>query len=196
MAQGNIRALMGVGTLLGSIVLGAAVVQAPAQVTLSTFPPLDPDRVECTAFRPASYKLCYKTANEFYQLTELIFAQFEANDFTNAEQETLPTTPIVLPDGTVVHGLEEFGMIAAAFVGSNNFTFGPISNTFRYRPLDPNTIVAYGIVNFTIEDHEHGTVRVLSNVQTELFRRNHKMPRGWEQVYEQHAYTQPLLGHQ
>jgi len=31
-------------------------------------------------------------------------------------------------------------------------------------------------------------------VQTELFRRTPQMPRGWEQVYEQLAYTQPLLG--
>lgn len=142
MTKGNIRALVGVGTLLGSIVLGATVVQAPAHVPPSNVPPIDPARVECTAFRPASPRLCYKTANDLFQLFELIFAQLEAGDFANAEQETLPTTPIVLPDGTVVHGLEEFGTIAAAFVGSNDFTFGPISNTFRYRPLDPNTVVA------------------------------------------------------
>jgi hypothetical protein len=150
--------------------------------------------VECTAFRPANDEICYQTANDFYQLGELILAQLEADDLANAEQETLPTTPIVLPDGTVVHGLEEFGTVAAAFSGSNDFTFGPISNTFRYRPLNPSTVVAYGIVEFTIEDHEHGTSYVLSNVQTELFRRNPQMPRGWEQVYEQLGYTQPLLG--
>jgi hypothetical protein len=56
--------------------------------------------------------------------------------------------------------------------------------------------VAFGMLNFTIEDHQHQETRILSNVQTELFRRNHQMPRGWEQVYEQHAYTQPLLGDQ
>jgi hypothetical protein len=196
MAKGTLKALMRVGTLLGSIVLGAAVVQAPAQVTPSTFPPLDPAQVECTAFQPASYKLCYTTANDLHQLFELIVDQLEADDLANAEQETLPTTPIVLPDGTVVHGLEEFGAIAADFVGSNDFTFGPISFTFRYRPLDPNTVVAFGIIDFTIEDHEHGTIRVLSIVQTQLFRRNQQMPRGWEQVYEQHAYRQSLLGQQ
>jgi hypothetical protein len=196
MAKGTLKALMRVGTLLGSIVLGAAVVQAPAQVTPSTFPPLDPAQVECTAFQSASYKLCYTTANDLHQLFELIVDQLEADDLANAEQETLPTTPIVLPDGTVVHGLEEFGAIAADFVGSNDFTFGPISFTFRYRPLDPNTVVAFGIIDFTIEDHEHGTIRVLSIVQTQLFRRNQQMPRGWEQVYEQHAYRQSLLGQQ
>jgi len=54
--------------------------------------------------------------------------------------------------------------------------------------------VAYGIITFTIEDHEHGTIRVISSVETELFRRNPHMPRGWELVYEQLSYTQPLLG--
>jgi hypothetical protein len=58
MAKGIVRALIGVGILLGSIVLGAAAVQAPARVTPSPFPPLDPARVECTAFRPASHALC------------------------------------------------------------------------------------------------------------------------------------------
>jgi hypothetical protein len=196
MAKGNIRALMGVGTLLGSIVLGAAVVQAPAQATPSTFPPLDPAQVECTAFQPASDELCYNTANDLHQLFELVIDQLEADDVANAIQETLPTTPQVFPDGTVVYGFEGFASIAADWAGSNDFTFGPISFTFRYRPLDPNTVVAYGIIDFTIEDHEHGTIRVLSSVQTELFRRNHQLPRGWEQVYEQLAYTQPLLGQQ
>jgi hypothetical protein len=95
----------------------------------------------------------------------------------DAEQAILPTTPIVFPDGTVGHGLEELGTIVADFIGSNNFTLGPISKTFQYRPLDLNTVAVYGIVNFTIEDHAHRTTRILSNVQTELFRRNYRMPR-------------------
>ena len=191
MAKGNLRILVGVGTLLGSIVLSAAVDRADVA---NYVPPVDPARVECTAFRPVSPRLCYKTANDLHQLFALILDQLEDDDLANAEQETLPTTPIMLPDGTVVHGLEEFGKFAAAFIGSNDFTFGPISITFRYRPLDPNTVVAFGILTFTIEDHEHKTIRDLSNVQTELFRRNPRLPRGWEQVYEQLAYTQPLLG--
>jgi hypothetical protein len=126
----------------------------------------------------------------------LILKQFADDDLENAEQETLPTTPIMLPDGTVVRGLEEFGRFAAAFIGSNNFTFGEIEIDFQYRPLNPSIVVAFGMLNFTIEDHQHQETRILSNGQTELFRRNHQMPRGWEQVYEQHAYTQPLLGDQ
>jgi hypothetical protein len=193
MTKGNIRVLAGVGTLLGSIVLGAAVDRADVS---NYVPPVDPARVECTAFRPASPRLCYKTANDLHQLFALILDQLEADDVANAIQETLPTTPQVFPDGTVVYGVEGFGTIAAAWTGSNDFTFGPISDTFRYRPLDPNTVVAYGIISFTIEDHEHRTTRIISSVQTELFRRNHRLPRGWEQVYEQLAYTQPLIGTQ
>jgi hypothetical protein len=183
---------MGVGTLLGGIVLGAAVVHTDD--TPSNFPPLDPARVECTAFRPANPRLCYKTAHDVYQLNELVLEQLEAGDFVHAVQETLPTTPQVFPDGTVVYGIEGALTIVPAWVGSQDFTFGPISHTFRFRPLDPNTVVAYGIIEFTIEDHEHGETRRIVSVQTELFRRNPRLPRGWEQVYEQLAYTQPLLG--
>jgi len=172
---------------------GAAVV-GTGKASPDNYPPVDPDRVECTAFRPANDRLCYKTANALHQLFELIFDQFTVGDVANAVQETLPTTPQVFPDGTVVYGVEGFASIAARWAGSNEFTFGPTSNPFRYRPLDRNTVVAYGIVEFTINDHEDGTIRVLSSVQTELFRRNPQMPRGWEQVYEQLAYTQPLLG--
>jgi hypothetical protein len=193
MANAMLSKLVGMGTLVGSILFGTALGRAGSPLP-HNYPPIDPARVECTAFRLANDVLCYQTANDFYQLNELVFDQLEADELASAEQETSPTTPIVLPDGTVVHGLEEFGTVAAAFIGSNNFTFGPISNTFRYRPLNPTTVVAYSILHFTINDHEHGTTRVLSSVQTELFRRNHQMPRGWEQVYEQLGYTQPLLG--
>jgi hypothetical protein len=62
MAKGNIRALVGVSTLLGSIIVRAAVVQA--QATPSNYLPIDPAQVECTAFRPASNELCYKIAVE------------------------------------------------------------------------------------------------------------------------------------
>ena len=78
--------------------------------------------------------------------------------------------------------------------------YGPIlrrsPNTFRYRPLDRHTVVAYGGVEFTIRDTNQGMERTIASVQTELFRRNPRMPRGWEQVAEQLAYVTPLLGEQ
>jgi hypothetical protein len=193
MVSARLGTLVGIGLPVASIIGGAAVIRAGGSSSPS-YPPIDPSRVECTAFRPVNDELCYKTANDLYQLNELILDQLEADDVVNAIQETLPTTPQVFPDGTVVYGVEGALTIVAAWAGSNDFTFGPISNTLRYRPLNPTTVVAYGIIEFTIEDHEHGTTRVMSSVQTELFRRNPQMPRGWEQVYEQLAYTQPLLG--
>lgn len=171
---------------------GLGIVVASPSPT--SYPAVDSTRVECSAFRPADDALCYKTANDLHQLFELILDQMEAGDTENAIQETLPTTPQVFPDGAVVYGFEGFDSIAARWAGSNDFTFGPVSAAFRYRPLDVNTIVAYGIIKFTIEDREHGTTRVMSSVQTELFRRNPGLPRGWEQIYEQLSYTQPLLG--
>jgi hypothetical protein len=195
MAKGTMRALIGVGTLLGSIVLGVAAVQAPARVTPSTFPPLDPAQVECTAFRPASYELCYKTANDLHQLIELVLAQLSANDVADAILEALPTTPQMFPDGTVVYGPAGFASIAADWAGSNDFSFISVTAPeFRYRPLDTKTVVAFGIVYFTIQDNEHGTIRTFASAQTELLRRNSDMPRGWEQIYQQLAYVQPLLG--
>ncbi len=164
-------------------------------------PPVDPSLVDCTAFRPAkhphSQQDCYDTANDFYQLNELILAQISANDLAEAEQEVLPTTPQMFPDGTVVYGPEGFVPIAADWAGSNNFTFISVTApTFRYRPLDTETVVAFGIINFTIQDNEHGTIRTIASAQTQLFRRNSDMPRGWEHIYEQLAYVQPLLGDQ
>lgn len=189
-----IRTLVGGGALLGSVLGCAPTVGANPPSPAPRYPPIDPSRVECSAFRPADEKLCYRTANDLYQLFELIFDQSEANDIANALQEALPTTPQLFPDGTVVYGVEGFGKVAADWTGSKDFRFGEITNTFRYRPLDVDTVVVYGIVNFTIEDREHGTRRVLSSAQTELFRRNREMARGWEHVYEQLAYTQPLWG--
>src|SRR5262249_34070612 len=154
------RIVIGMRTLLGSLVFGAAVVQAPAQVTPSTFPPLDPAQVECTAFRPASSQLCYKTAHDLHQLFELVVEQIEADDVPTAIQETLPTTPLLFPEGTVVYGFEGFASIAARWAAASALTFGPVSYTFRYRPLNRTTVVAYGIITFTIEDHEHNTTRV------------------------------------
>lgn len=162
MANATIRTLVGVGTLVGSLILGAAVVRA-GRSSPHTYPPVDPARVECTAFRPANDRLCYKTANDLHQLFELILDQFAVGDVANAIQETLPTTPQMFPDGTVVYGVEGFGTIAARWAASNNFTVGPTSATFRYRPLNRTTVVAYGPITFTIEDHEHGTTRFIDS---------------------------------
>jgi hypothetical protein len=193
MAQGTMRALVGVGTLLGSLILGVAVVHTNGK-GLDYVPPLDPRRVDCTAFNAGSYQSCYKTANDFYQLNELILDQLEAGNFAEAIQETLSTTPQMFPDGRIVYGVDGATAIVSTVFGSHDFSFGPISNNFRYRPLDHKTVVAFGVITWTIIDHEHGTVRTLETAQTELFRRNKQRPRGWEQMYEQFAYVTPLLG--
>jgi hypothetical protein len=195
MRHAKLNMLVGVGllALLGTIIGGAAGVHTRG-VPPDPYPPVDPDRVECDAFRPANARLCYQTANDLHQLFELILAQFAAGDMANAEQETVPTTPQVYPDGSVVYGLKGFASIAARWAGSSDFTFLSTSAAFRYRPLNRTTVVAYSILEFTLLDHEHDTTRSISTVQTQVFRRNPQMPRGWEQVYEQLAYRQPLLG--
>jgi hypothetical protein len=197
-----VRALIGLGTLVGSIIVSANVVRTDVSSPdsyadvkgLDYIPPIDPSRVDCTAFTSGSYQSCYKAANDFYQLNELILDQLEAGNFAEALQETLPTTPQMFPDGRIVYGVEGATAIGSAVFGSTDFSFGPLSNNFRYRPLDHNTVVAFGVIAWTIIDHEHGTVRTLETAQTELFRRNKHMPRGWEQIYEQFAYVTPLLG--
>jgi hypothetical protein len=78
MAKGNIRALVEVGILLASVSLGAADVQAKKPLP-SIFPPIDPSRVDCTAFRTGNEGQCYRTANEVYQLN-LLVVQEESND--------------------------------------------------------------------------------------------------------------------
>jgi hypothetical protein len=208
MAKASIRNLVGVGALVGCIALGATVVQADPSsprydATASHYDtngksfnyvsPIDPARVECTAFS-GSFQKCYDNANDLYQLFELILDQLEAGNFEEAIGESLPTTPQMFPDGTVVYGVEGAASILSAWAGSNDFEFGPITNTFRYRPLDNKTVVAYGIITWTIIDYEHDTVQIIESAQTELFRRNPHQPRGWEQIAEQLAYVQPLLG--
>ena len=136
--------------------------------------------------------LTSKTANDFYQLNELIRDQLEAGNFAEAIQETLPTTPQMFPDGRVVYGVDGATAIVSAVFGSTDFSFGPISNNFRYRPLDHKMVVAFSVITWTIIDHEHRTVRTLETAQTELFRRNNHRPRGWEQIYEQFAYVTPV----
>ena len=195
MPHPRLRMLVSFATIVGTLLWGILVVHA-GNASPHASPPVDPARVDCTAFRPANDRLCYQTANDLHQLFEVILAQFAAGDVLNATLETLPTTPQVFPDGTVVYGVAGFGSIAARWAASNNFTFGLTTATFRYRPLNRTTVVAYGIITFTIDDHEHEITRVIDSVQTELFRRNPRMPRGWEQVYEQLAYQQDLLGDQ
>jgi hypothetical protein len=112
--------------------------------------------------------------------------------------DVLPNTPQMFPDGTVIYGVgpENFPVIAD-LVGSNDFEFVAIDDEFTARVLDEDMVVLYGRINFTILDHEQGgTLRTLHNVQTEMFRRNPQMPRGWEFVYEQIGYRTPLLGEQ
>jgi hypothetical protein len=76
MVRASIRNLVGVGTLVGCIALGATVVQADPSsprydasaasrsdenVKSSNYvPPIDPARVECTAFS-GSVQKCYDT---------------------------------------------------------------------------------------------------------------------------------------
>jgi hypothetical protein len=163
------------------------------------FPPIDPSRVDCTAFRGENEEQCYRTANEVYQLNLLVLSQLEANDFATAVQDTLPNTPQMFPDGTVIVGVvgPETFPVVAAWLGSNNFDFVSVDDAFRARVLDMDTVVLFGNIDFTILDHEHGgTVRIIHNAQTEMFRRNPQMPRGWEHVYEQIGYITPLLGDQ
>src|SRR5262245_19460571 len=126
MANARLRTLGGLGTLVfvGSIIMGAPAVRTGGAPP-DPFPPVGPDRVECAAFRPASARLSYQTANDLHQLFELILAQFAVGDVANAIQETLPTAPQVFPDGTVVYGAEGFASIAARWAGSNDFTIGP-----------------------------------------------------------------------
>lgn len=200
MVRGIIRTLASIGVFAGTITLGITDVRAKHHPPPPpSFPPIDPSLVECSAFRPAkhphSQQDCYNTANDLHQLIELFLAQLSANNVAEATQETLPTTPQMFPDGTVVYGLAGFASIAADWAGSADFSFISVTaDEFRYRPLDTETVVAFGIVNFTIQDNEHGTIRSFASAQTELLRRNSQMPRGWEQIYEQLAYVQPLLG--
>jgi hypothetical protein len=72
-----------------------------------------------------------------------------------------------------------------------------IDDACRARMLDKDMVVLYGDIDYTILDHEHErTLRTLHNTQTEMFRRNPQMPRGWELVYEQIGYMTPLFGDQ
>ena len=195
MSNGIIKTLVGSGILLANIILGIADVHAK-KPRPPIFPPIDPSRVDCTAFRTGNEEQCYETANEVFQLASLILSQFAANEVAAAEQDTLPTTPQLFPDGTVLRGIDPDVLpTIAAWIGSNNFAFVSTDDTFMYRPLDQDLVILFGGLNFTIIDYEHGgTVRTIRDAQTEMFRRNPQMPRGWELVYEQIGYITPLLG--
>ena len=197
MSNGFIRTLLGVSILLANVILATADLQAQ-EPPPPIFPPIDPSRVDCTAFRTGNEEQCYETANEVFQLASLILSQFAANEVAAAEQDTLPTTPQLFPDGTVLRGIDPDVLpTIAAWIGSNNFAFVSTDDTFMYRPLDQDLVILFGGLNFTIIDYEHGgTVRTIRDAQTEMFRRNPQMPRGWELVYEQIGYITPLLGNQ
>ena len=104
MSNGIIRTLLVAGILLANVTLGTADIHAEKPPP-PFFPPIDPSRVDCTAFRKGNEALCYKTANEVYQLNLLILSQYAANDFANAGLDVLPQTPQLLPDGTVIFGV-------------------------------------------------------------------------------------------
>jgi hypothetical protein len=103
MSNGFIRTLLGISILLANVILATADLQAQ-EPPPPMFPPIDPSRVDCTAFRGGNEEQCYEIANEVFQLGSLILSQFEANDWAAAEQDTLPTTPQLFPDGTVLVG--------------------------------------------------------------------------------------------
>ena len=195
MSNGIIKTLVGAGILLAYIILSIGDVHAK-KPRPPIFPPIDPSRVDCTAFRTGNEEQCYETANEVFQLASLILNQFATNDVAAAEQDTLPTTPQLFPDGTVIRGIDPDVLpTIAAWIGSNNFAFVSTDDTFMYRPLDKDLVILFGGLNFTIVDYEHdGMVRTIRDAQTEMFRRNPQMPRGWELVYEQIGYITPLLG--
>jgi hypothetical protein len=198
MSKGFIRTLLGVSIILANVILATADLQAK-EPPPPMFPPIDPSRVDCTAFRGENEEQCYRTANEVYQLNLLVLSEFEAGDFASAEQDVLPNTPQLFPDGTVVYGVGPENLpIYAAFFGSNNFsgvTIVSIDDEFQARVLDKDTVILFGSVIFKVADYtQNGILRTLHNAQTEMYRRNPQMPRGWELVYEQIGYITPLLG--
>lgn len=116
MTRSIFRTLASFGVLAWSITLSVTDVRAK-QSPPPSFPPIDPSLVDCTAFQPAKHphstQDCYDTAQDLHQLIELVLAQLSANDVANAILETLPTTPQMFPDGTVVYGPAGFASIAA-----------------------------------------------------------------------------------
>jgi hypothetical protein len=99
-----IGTLLGAGILVANVILGTADVHAK-KPRPPIFPPIDPSRVDCTAFRTGNEEQCYRTANEVYQLNLLILSEYEAGDFASAGQDVLPNTPQMFPDGTVIYGV-------------------------------------------------------------------------------------------
>jgi hypothetical protein len=75
MASSIIRTLLVAGILLANVTLGTVDVHAE-QSQPPLFPPIDPSRVDCTAFRTGNEAQCYKTAHEVYQLNLLILSQY------------------------------------------------------------------------------------------------------------------------
>src|SRR5262249_23743238 len=150
MANSCIRTLLG-GSILLMIVLGATADVHAKKPQPALFPPIDSSRVDCTAFRGGSTAQCYATANEVYQLASLILSQFAANDWDGAEQDPLPTTPQLFPDGTVIRGIDpEVLPTITAWLGSSNFVLVSLADAFTYRPLDRDLVILFGGLNFTL----------------------------------------------
>jgi hypothetical protein len=136
MAKGRITTLLGAGLLLIPLLIGSSDGHAKTPRP-PLFPPLDPSRVDCTAFRTGNEAQCYRTANEVYQLNLLILSQYAANDFAHAGLDVLPHTPQLFPDGTVIYGVgPENVPVIADLVGSTDFEFVAIEDAFTVRVLD------------------------------------------------------------
>ncbi len=186
------QAVIGSIAAAGALVLGCLVYAGDARARGQ--PQIDPAIVDCSTFVSNSQSLCLDMADEMFQLVQLIFEQFVAGD-PRALTETVPTTMTVFPDGSVEYGLEGLAKRSAALFGSNNLSFIEIMPTLRYKPLDERTIVFAGTVAFTLQDHESADeIRTVTFAQTQLFRRNPHLPRGWEQLEEQLSYVSPLIG--
>lgn len=156
---------------------------------------VDPATVDCTTFASGNQRQCLKMADDMYRLLQLIFAQAAAGNLAEAFQETTSRSLMLYPDGSMAYGLDGFAATSAALFGSNDYEFLGASATYRFKPLDHKTIIFVGQADFTIHDYENGDVdRTVSFIQTEVFRRNPELPRGWEQIVEQLAYPSPLLG--
>ena len=157
----------------------------PRQETAAApFPPIDPTRVDCTAFRTGNAAQCYQTAHEVFQLASLILSQFAANDFAAAER-ILPNTPQMFPDGTVIRGIDPDVLPTIAAWAAATISPSSRSTIPSRRPLDKDLVILFGGLLSPSWTTSMGGGSHHHDAQTEMFRRNPQMPRGWELVYEQ-----------
>lgn len=189
----NTRAMIGImATAFAASVPGGLAYSGTAEAFHLA---VDPADVDCSSFVPRSQVQCLRTADEMYRLLELIFSQVSDGNLAEAFQETTPRSAMLYPDGSLAYGIEGFNSKAAALIGSSDYAFVGARGDYRFKPLDNQTVLLLGIAEFVYEDYElGGELREISFVQTNVFRRNRRLPRGWEQVAEQIAYPAPLRG--